>query len=77
MNLGLSIFSNVVLGFILLNLNIGNKMGAVEMTVHPDRENVRFLLLNGKIVDCAIKDVSLTKEMTTRITLNVKLDKIA
>jgi hypothetical protein len=50
-------------------------MNVVEMTVHHDRENVRFLLLSGNQVECSIKDITLLKEMSQRITLLVKIEK--
>ena len=68
---GLSIFSAFIFSLMTMNAGMSNQMSVVEMLVLPSRDIVRFLLMNGSIIETQISSVKFLKFQNTRLTYDV------
>ena len=65
---GLTCVSTLLLTMMALNASMSSQMSVVEMLVLPTRDIVRFLLMNGGIIETSIASVELSKIHNTRLT---------
>ena len=67
---GLTCASSLIFGLMLSNASMSEQMSVIEMLVLPSRDIVRFILMNGGIIETTIASVQFSKIENTRITLN-------
>jgi hypothetical protein len=67
---GLTCASSFIFGLMLTNASMSEQMSVIEMLVLPTRDIVRFVLMNGGIIETTIASVNFSKIENTRVTLN-------
>ena len=68
----LTCISSLIMTMMMMNASMSSQMSVIEMLVLPTRDIVRFLLMNGGIIETTIASVSLIKIDRSRVTFNTK-----